>query len=114
VKLGRKDDADKALADQLTQTKQEDDSLDRDIAAYFLGKIDAAAVTKRATEYAKGDPNNSWASYGVYFIGLEQMADGDDKAAIASFQDMLSRKSHMINTPLEARSWIKLLTAKKK
>jgi hypothetical protein len=108
VKLGRKDDADKALTDQLAQTRDED-SLERAIGAYFLGKKDAAAVTQKALEYAKGNPDDSWVSYGSYFIGLKQMADGDNQAAIASLQKVLASKSTLNNTRIQARSWIQVL-----
>ena len=52
--------------------------------------------------------SDTWVGFSYYCMGLKQMADGDNKGAIASFQQMLAAKSHFINTQLEARSWIKL------
>ena len=56
VRLGRKDDADKALTEQLAAAMPDNDptlpDLDRDIASVYLGKADISLIAKDATTYA--------------------------------------------------------------
>jgi tetratricopeptide (TPR) repeat protein len=118
VKLGRKDDADKAMTDQMAGAAPWNDTtlpdLDRDIASVYLGKADISLIAKDAAAYAHGNPADSWNEYGFYYTGLKQMADGDNKAAIASFQQAVDAKSHLNNTQLQARAWIRILGGAKK
>jgi len=120
VRLGRKDDADKAMTDQMAGAAPWTDTtlpdLDRDIASVYLGKAEISLIAKDATAYAHGNPADSWNEYGLYYTAVKQMVDGDNKAAIASFQQAVNSKSHLNATELQARAWIKLLGggAKKK
>ena len=120
VKLGRKDDADKAMTDQMAGAPPWNDTtlpdLDRDIASVYLDKADISLIAKDASAYAKGNPDDSWMEYGLYYTAVKQMVDGDNKTAITSFQQAVGSKSHLNSTKLQAQAWIKLLGggAKKK
>ena len=111
VRLGRKDDADKALTDQLAATTPEtgDLHIDRDIASVYLGKADISLIAKAAATYAHGNPDDSWMEYGLYYTAIKEMVDGDNKAALASFQQAVASKSHLNETEMQARAWIKIL-----
>lgn len=112
VHLGRAQDANKALAEELAGVK-DNGSLEEVAASYFLEKTDAGPVLAKAAAFSKDNGDDIWSGFGQYLIGLKEMADGDDKGAVESFRASLAVKSHFINTELEAKSWIKLLTKKK-
>ena len=116
VRLGRKDDADKALTEQLAAAMPEtgDLHIDRDIASVYLGKADISLIAKAAATYNAGKSDSSWIEYGVYYTAIKEMVDGDNKAALASFQQAVDSKDHMSETEMQARAWIKILGGTKK
>ena len=103
-KLGRKDDADKAMTDQMASAAPWTDKtladMDRDIASVYLGKADISLIAKDATAYAGGKPDDSWMEYGVYYTAVKQMVDGDNKAAITAFPQPVNSKSHLNSTKI--------------